>query len=166
VCHNQSTVDTPPRRHLLDHRVPPLLVAFAVALCMRAALFVAPQLHFGWTGRAFVGMALAISGGIVAAAGVVTFRRHQTTVNPFHPATASTLVETGIYRRTRNPMYVGVTLILLGYAAFLAHPMALLLVALFPAYIHIFQIAPEERALDGLFGEAYARYKERVPRWL
>lgn len=111
-------------------------------------------------------VALGLLGVVVAAAGVVAFRRHQTTVNPFQPAAASTLVEKGIYRRTRNPMYVGVTLALLGYAAFLSHPMALLLVVLFPAYIQVFQIAPEERALDRLFGEAYARYKERVPRWL
>lgn len=61
---------------------------------------------------------------------------------------------------------VGVTLVLLGYAAFLAHPLALLVVVVFPAYIQAFQIAPEERALDRLFGEAYARYKEGVPRWL
>lgn len=66
----------------------------------------------------------------------------------------------------RNPMYIGVTLVLLGYAAFLAHPLALLVVVVFPAYIQAFQIAPEERALDRLFGEAYARYKEGVPRWL
>jgi protein-S-isoprenylcysteine O-methyltransferase Ste14 len=166
VCHNQRNVETPPRRRFLDHRVPPLLVAFVVALGMRAAFFLTPQLQFGWAGSVFVAMALALSGVIVVAAGVVTFRRHQTTLNPFRPADASTLVEAGIYRRTRNPMYVGVTFILLGYAAFLAHPLALLLVALFPAHIQVFQIAPEERALDRLFGEAYARYKERVPRWL
>jgi len=133
---------------------------------MRAATLAGPGLRFDFGGSVILAAALALLGLAVAAAGVAAFRRHQTTVNPFQPATASTLVERGIYRRTRNPMYVGVTLALLGYAAFLSHPLALLLVALFPAYIQVFQIAPEERALDRIFGEAYARYKERVPRWL
>ncbi len=154
------------RRHFLDNRVPPLLVAVVVALCMRGALFVAPQFRVELPGRAFVAIALAILGAGVVSFGVITFRRHRTTVNPFQPDGASTLVESGIYGRTRNPMYTGVTVMLLGYAAFLAHPLSLLAVFLFPAYIQAFQIPPEERALDRLFGEAYARYKERVPRWL
>ena len=154
------------RRHFLDNRVPPLLVAIVVALCMRAALFVGPQFRVEWAARAFLAATLVAVGAGVVSSGVFAFRRHQTTVNPFEPARASTLVESGIYRRTRNPMYVGVTVVLLGYAAFLSHPLALLAVALFPAYIQAFQIPPEERALDRLFGEAYARYKERVPRWL
>ena len=154
------------RRRFLDHRVPPLLVAVVVALGMRAATFAGPGLRLDWRGSVPLAAALALLGLAVTAAGVVAFRRHQTTVNPFQPATASTLVDRGIYRRTRNPMYVGVTLALLAYAAFLSHPLALLLVVFFPAYIQAFQIAPEERALDRLFGEAYARYKERVPRWL
>ena len=154
------------RRHFLDNRVPPLVVALVVAFLMRAASLAGPRFRLGWSGSAFVAAALAAIGIAVAWAGVVTFRRHQTTVNPFQPANASTLVESGIYRRTRNPMYLGVTLVLLGYAAFLAHPFALLLLGLFPAYIRTFQIAPEERALDRLFGETDARYKERVPRWL
>ena len=63
-------------------------------------------------------------------------------------------------------MYVGVTFALLGYAVALAHPLAVLLVALFPLYIRRYQIAPEERALSRLFGDAYAAYRLRVPRWL
>ena len=131
------------RRHFLDNRVPPLLVAVVVALGMRTASLAVPGLRLDWRGSVFLAAALALPGLVVTAAGMVAFRRHQTTVNPFQPATASTLVERGIYRRTRNPMYVGVTLALLGYAAFLSHPLALLLAALFPAYIQACQIAPE-----------------------
>ena len=60
---------------------------------------------------------------------------------------------------------VGVAIALIGYAAFLSHPLALFAAFLFPVYIGRFQIAPEERALDQVFGEAYEAYKKRVPRW-
>lgn len=154
------------RTHFLDNRLPPLLVAVVVAACMRGAVALAPALSADWPGREFVAWAFVVAGALVVYAGVASFKRHQTTVNPFKPSTASRLVESGIYRKTRNPMYVGITVVLLGYAAFLAHPLALLLVALFPAFIRRFQIAPEERALDQLFGEDYLSYKKRVPRWL
>ena len=155
-----------PRTHFLDNRLPPLLVAVGVAVIMRGAPSLAPALHVSWPGRELLAWVLVIVGALVIFAGVATFARHKTTVNPFKPATASSLVDTGIYGRTRNPMYVGVALVLLGYAAFLSHPLSLIAALLFPAYIHRFQIAPEERALDSVFGEAYEAYKKRVPRWL
>lgn len=154
------------RAHFLDNRLPPLLVAIVVAAGMRGAVALAPALSADWPGREFVAWAFVVAGALVVYAGVASFTRHQTTVNPFKPETASRLVDSGIYRRTRNPMYLGVTLALLGYAVFLSHPLALLTLALFPAYIRRFQIAPEERALDQLFGEEYLTYKKRVPRWL
>lgn len=155
-----------PRTHFLDNRLPPLLVAVGVAVIMRGAPSLAPALHVSWPGRELLAWVLVIVGALVIFAGVATFARHKTTVNPFKPATASSLVDTGIYGRTRNPMYVGVALALLGYAALLSHPLSLIAALLFPAYIHRFQIAPEERALDSVFGEAYDAYKKRVPRWL
>lgn len=155
-----------PSPHFLENRVPPLIVALAVAAAMRASVALAPQFSVTWPGREILAWALAIAGLLVAFVGVAAFRSRETTVNPLQPATASRLVDTGIYRRTRNPMYVGVSVSLLGYAVFLSHPLALLASALFPAYIQRFQIAPEERALDRLFGDDYANYKKRVPRWL
>lgn len=154
------------RTHFLDNRLPPLLVALGVAAIMRGAVALAPALSFDWPGRDLVAWVLVVVGALVIFAGLAWFVRHKTTTNPFKPATASNLVDTGIYGRTRNPMYVGVTIALIGYAAFLSHPLALFSAFLFPAYIRRFQIAPEERALDQVFGEAYEAYKKRVPRWL
>ncbi len=154
------------RTHFLDNRLPPLLVALVVAAMMRGAVALAPALAIHWPGREIVAWVLVIVGAVVIFAGLASFARHKTTANPFKPATASSLVDTGIYGRTRNPMYVGVAIALIGYAAFLSHPVALFTAFLFPAYIGRFQIAPEERALDRVFGEAYEAYKRRVPRWL
>ncbi len=154
-----------PRTHFLDNRLPPLLVALGVAAIMRGAAALAPALFIHWPGREVVASVLAVVGALVIFAGVGSFTRHKTTVNPFNPGRASNLVDAGIYGRTRNPMYLGVAAALFGYAAFVSHPLALLAAGLFPAYIQRFQIGPEERALDRVFGEAYENYKKRVPRW-
>lgn len=155
-----------PRTHFLDNRLPPLLVAASVAAIMRGAFALTPALAPHWPGREIAAGGVGLAGVVVICLGLATFARHKTTANPFVPGAASSLVDTGIYRRTRNPMYVGMTLVLLGYAAFLSHPLSLIAAFLFPAYIHRFQIAPEERALASVFGEAYGAYKKRVPRWL
>jgi protein-S-isoprenylcysteine O-methyltransferase Ste14 len=111
-----------------------------------------------WT---FIALGLA-----VMAAGVLEFRRGRTTVNPMKPDTASTLVTTGIYRFTRNPMYVADVLILLAVVVFFSNPLGLAGVVLFVAWMNLLQIPAEERALEARFGEAYAAYKARVRRWV
>jgi protein-S-isoprenylcysteine O-methyltransferase Ste14 len=166
VWHNPGARMQTQRTHFLDNRLPPLLVSLVVAAMMRGTVPIAPALSLPWPGRELVALVLVIVGALVIVAGVASFTRHKTTVNPFKPATASSLVDSGIYGRTRNPMYLGVAMALFGYAAFLSHPLALFAAFLFPAYIGRFQIGPEERALDQVFGEAYEAYKKRVPRWL
>lgn len=98
--------------------------------------------------------------------GLLAFRAAHTTVNPLHPEKASALVSTGVYRITRNPMYVGMLCLLLAWAAFLAHPAALLGPLLFVLYITRFQIIPEERILQARFGEPYVEYMKQVRRWI
>ena len=76
------------------------------------------------------------------------------------------LVTSGVYRYTRNPMYLGMACLLLAWAVYLQNPLALLGVPLFMAYITQFQIKPEERMLVKLFGDAFIRYRQQVRRWL
>lgn len=99
-------------------------------------------------------------------AGVISFRRARTTVNPLKPETATALVTSGVYRYTRNPMYLGMLAILVAWAAFLASPAALLGPLGFWTYIQRFQIRPEEKMLTSLFGRAFTDYTSRVRRWL
>ena len=98
--------------------------------------------------------------------GVISFRLAQTTVDPVHPERASSVVTTGIYRWTRNPMYLGFWLLLLAYAVKLSQPLALLLLPVFIGYMNRFQIIPEEQALERLFGDDYRNYCQRVRRWI
>lgn len=125
-----------------------------------------PAAGFPLPARQSAALVLAALGVGVAAAGVVSFRRARTTVNPLQPATASSLVVSGIYRLTRNPMYLGALLVLVGWAVFLANAVAFLISPMFVFYLNRFQIAPEEKALASLFGPEFTAYCARVRRWI
>lgn len=153
-------------RHGLELRVPPVAV-WLVAVALMAALDrTLPALRFVVPARAIVAGVLLAAGLAVGLAGVAAFRAARTTVNPLEPARASSVVTTGIYRHTRNPMYVGLLLGLASWAAWLQSAAALAVLPAFVAYLNAYQIAPEERALRGSFGDAYVQYCGRVRRWL
>lgn len=150
----------------LETRVPPPVVMLLCAAVGYAACRL-------WPGSACRAPVPALLAGLTMALGVVlnllpkvSFRRAGTTVNPLRPSASSVLVTGGVYRRTRNPMYLGQALVLLGAMVYLQHLIALIVVPLFLAYITRLQILPEERALMARFPEAYAQYLRRVPRWL
>ena len=109
---------------------------------------------------------LLITGFGFAISGMVSFRAASTTVNPLQPDQASALVTSGVYRITRNPMYIGLATVLIGWSTFLAAPLGLVGVVGFMAYIQHFQIIPEEQALVRLFGAEFEAYQASVRRWL
>jgi len=138
-----------------------VLAAAMWAASRGAAVLAVPDvLRFGAT-AAIVALGIGFS-----AAGVLAFRRARTTIDPTRPGRASSLVNSGVYRITRNPMYVGLACVLVAWAVFLASPWALAGPIAFVLYIGRFQIAPEERALSELFGSEYAQYRAKVRRWL
>ena len=99
-------------------------------------------------------------------AGVREFRKAKTTVNPFRPRNAGSLVDSGIFRHTRNPMYLALLLALLGWGLYLDNLFVLVSTVLYVAYLNRFQIRPEERALEELFGGEFTAYRQRVRRWI
>lgn len=150
----------------LELKVPPPVVALLVGLLMWfASALVAPvEVAFGY--RAGVAAVLASVGVIVAVAGIISFLRARTTINPTKPGATSALVTRGVFRFSRNPMYLGLLLCLLAWAVYLSSWLALLFMPLFVVYLNRFQIEPEERAMLALFGPEYDSYKARVRRWL
>ena len=131
------------------------------------------MLGVAWTAPALTLPIPSVLAFPVAAVGVVLdaiallyFFRSRTTVNPLKPASASVLVTGGIYRVTRNPMYLGLATLLLAWAIYLGNFAALAGVPFFILYMNRFQIASEERALEARFGAEYAAYRRRVRRWL
>lgn len=117
-------------------------------------------------GAPMIAAGCATAGMAVGIAGIAAFREHGTTVHPMHPEKASTVVRSGVYRFTRNPMYLGLTLMLSGWAVYLGSLAAVLVVPLFVAYMTRFQIVPEERALQERFGADFLTYRDSVRRWL
>ncbi len=107
-----------------------------------------------------------VIGFAVSIAGVLSFRRAGTTVDPTRPQKASSLVSSGIYRYSRNPMYLGMLLVLIGWGVYLSNIPALLLVPVFVIWMNRFQIRPEQRALTELFGGEFELYRQSVRRWI
>lgn len=109
---------------------------------------------------------LAVAGLGIDLAALVLFLRARTTVNPLKPQNVSALVIGGLYRFSRNPMYVGQALLLAGWAMWMGNLAGLLAVPAFVAWIDRLQIAPEERALEAAFGDAFRDWASRVRRWI
>ena len=149
----------------LDARIPPPVVELAAALLMWALARETPGLDLSIPFRIPVAILFASVGIAIALSGVVAFRRSRTTVNPLRPSNASALVTSGIYRFTRNPMYLGMLVVLAGWAVALANAAAFLVLPFFVAYLTAFQIRPEERALEALFSE-FPAYRDSVRRWI
>ena len=150
----------------LELKIPPPVVAATMLAAMWLLSRTLPRFDALGQARVAVAIGLAVLGVAVAGAGAIEFKRARTTVDPRRPAEASSLVTSGVYRMTRNPMYLGLTLVLLGWAALLSSPATLAGPAAFIAYMSRFQIRPEERILLDKFGGEYREYMARVRRWL
>jgi len=150
----------------IELKVPPPAVALVVGLAMwwvsRYGVLEGVPPHW----RIGAALIVAAIGAAFDIAGIIAFARAKTTVNPMKPEKSVALVRSGVYRITRNPMYVGMAFILLAWAMYLASLWALVGPLAFAAYITRFQIKPEERVLAGRFGDEFAIYQARVRRWL
>lgn len=148
-------------------RIPPLFLLMLWAVYMRFLHWAdSDLLDFWFPGQRWIAVAFLLAGAGVAGAGLYAFRRSRTTVDPLHPERAAQLVTSGVYRYTRNPMYLGMALALLGWAVFRGSVLAFLPMVVFPIYLTHFQIVPEEEVLLSKFGDAFQRYQQQVRRWL
>jgi len=150
----------------LETRIPPPIVMIMTALAMWALSRVIPAVQAPDAVRYGIATVLLVFGGSVGGLAFSAFRRVGTTINPVDIDTASSLVTTGIYAFTRNPMYVALTTLLVTLAILLSGPWLLVGPLFFVLYTTRFQIVPEERAMQAKFGRAYGDYKARVRRWL
>lgn len=157
---------TPSTARILRLRIPPLAVAALAGGLGWLIPRIAPSLNFEFSTRAELAAAFGVLGILCSVLGVAAFRRARTTVNPLAPDAATALVISGIYRVTRNPMYLGFLLLLLAEIIWLANPAALLVAPAFVLYLNRFQIAPEEAALRSRFGAEFQSYTHRVRRWI
>jgi protein-S-isoprenylcysteine O-methyltransferase Ste14 len=152
--------------NVLELKVPPLVLVLVLAGAMWFAAMQLPSFAITLPWRHGLAVTISSVGILLILAGAYAFQKAKTTVNPTKPAAASSIVTSGVYRFSRNPMYIGFLLVLIGWATFLSHTLPFLLLPVYVAYMNRFQISPEERALSAKFGDEYKTYKQAVRRWL
>lgn len=150
----------------LELKVPPVAQVIITAAVMYGVSRVIPSLQFYFEGTNTLAIGLSVIGLGSGIMGVAQFKKAQTTVNPHTPEKSTNLVTSGIYQYTRNPMYLGLVLILLGWAFYLSHFLPFMLVPVFMVYMTRFQIQPEERMMTQKFGKAYQDYLIKARRWI
>jgi protein-S-isoprenylcysteine O-methyltransferase Ste14 len=152
--------------NFLENKVPPPALVILIGLVMYfASMFItseAPQPLLQWSAITV----LLGFGGYFGIQAIGLFKRSETTIDPVRIHRASSLVTTGVYQITRNPMYVGLTLILCAWGVWLWSLVQLIGPVFFIAFIQRFQILPEERVMEEKFGSEYLQYKTTVRRWL
>lgn len=151
---------------MLENKIPPLMLVVIFGLTMVAFSPLLPTVEINRSFSLLLSLALFSAGIFFAGSGVLEFMRKKTTVDPREPEKATTLVVSGVYHISRNPMYVGFALLLAALVTYLRSPVLSVGVLFFVVYMNRFQIEPEERVMANIFGEAYVRYKAKVRRWL
>ena len=150
--------------------IPPPVIGLLFAIAMWMLAKGAADLTEGYSiilpGQAWAAAVIAGAGLTIDLVSIAAFFRRKTTVNPLTPSKTNALVVDGFYRFSRNPMYLGILMILTGWGLWLGNILNLALLALFIWVINELQIKPEEKALREKFGAAYEAYCKRVRRWI
>ena len=152
--------------HRLETRIPAPFIAIAAGGMMKWYASTAPIAIDASPMLAEVGIRIAQLSAVIALLAFASFCIARTTINPLDPSRASALVTGGIFRITRNPMYLSLLLLLVAYAVRLGSWVEWIGPVLFVAYVTRFQIVPEERILAVKFGEQFLVYKSRTRRWI
>lgn len=150
----------------LELKIPPVAQVIVTAAAMYGVSKVLPTLKFSLDGSKALALGLTVIGLSSGIVGITQFKKAQTTPNPQALEKVSSLVTSGIYSYSRNPMYLGLVLMLLAWGLYLSHLLAFLLVPGFILYITRFQIQPEERMMSQKFGKSYQAYLSKVRRWI
>lgn len=146
--------------------VPPLLLCAVVGLLIWLVDFFVAGFAVFLPGQRVAALVLGGCGVAVGVAALGGFGAAGTTVNPVSPDKVSALVTGGIYRLSRNPMYLSMALGLFAWTLWLGNPLALPLPAFFVWYLTEFQIKPEEAALRAKFGDEFEAFRHRTRRWI
>ena len=144
---------------------PPIIMAVFGAIAWLIAKYLSAY-NLSIQGVFWFSLGLASVGFMVAALGIIEFLKAKTTINPHSPANTSLLVQDGIYRVTRNPMYIGLFLVLVAWQVYIFNFLSLICLPLFLVCVTWLQILPEERILQEKFGSEFSEYMTRVGRWI
>tara|TARA_B100002051_G_scaffold253711_1_gene267870 strand:- start:205 stop:660 length:456 start_codon:yes stop_codon:yes gene_type:complete len=145
-------------------KFPPPLVALAFGFLINYTKNIFPKIEI--KNEIIFGSFMIISGLIFIVSAIILFKKYQTTITPLNPSNATKLITVGIYKFSRNPMYLGLLLVLLGISIIINPIGGFFLIPLFILYLNLFQIIPEENAMVNLFKDEFLDYKKSVRRWI
>ena len=145
----------------LDTKIPPPIVTLLILVFINLFESKDYELNTEWISIIILSM-----GVFFIFSAVIQFIRRKTTVNPTKPHKTTSLVITGTFKFTRNPMYLGMLLIIISFALYKSSIISLILIPLFIFYINKFQIEPEELEMRKKFGKEYEDYCKKVDRWI
>ena len=145
-------------------KFPPPLVALTFGFLINYTKNIFPKIEI--KNEIIFGSFMIISGLIIILSAIILFKKYQTTISPLNPSNATKLITDGIYKFSRNPMYLGLLLVLLGISIILNPTGGFILIPLFILYLNLFQIIPEENAMVDLFKDEFLEYKKNVRRWI
>jgi protein-S-isoprenylcysteine O-methyltransferase Ste14 len=151
---------------MMDLKILPVLQVLIIALMMIVANYFHPNFTLNLPENLWISLFIFLIAIALAIFAVCSFRQHKTTVNPMKPESSTTVVNTGVYAFSRNPMYLAMLIALIALAYYIEHLSSIPLLIVFVIYMTKFQIIPEEKALSELFGQHYLDYKTQVRRWL
>jgi protein-S-isoprenylcysteine O-methyltransferase Ste14 len=145
--------------------IPPVQLIISGGLMLALSTYL-PQYHFNLPASLPIIIILILAASLIGILALVDFRKHNTTFHPHTPEKTRTVVDSGVFAYTRNPMYISLTLTLLAFGVYVQNTSSFVIIPLFIWYITKFQIIPEERMLDKLFPNDYQAYCQKVRRWL
>ena len=145
-------------------KFPPPLVALTFGFLINYTKNIFPKIEV--KNEFIFGSFMIISGLIIILSAIILFKKYQTTITPLNPSNATKLITDGIYKFSRNPMYLGLLLVLLGISIILNPTGGFILIPLFILYLNLYQIVPEENAMVDLFKNEFLEYKKNVRRWI
>ena len=148
----------------MKKRIPPPLIAMLCVLIIFLSRSIFPSFVFSY--KLQLGIFVSTIGFLLLIVSIKSFFDNKTTINPLNLKKSTYLVTSGVFRFSRNPMYLGMLLFLLGTAIILNIIGGLIISILFIFYMNFFQIIPEEKALQNLFGKNYRNYRKTVRRWI
>jgi protein-S-isoprenylcysteine O-methyltransferase Ste14 len=148
----------------METKIPPPVVTLIFGFAIYLSRKIFPEIEIQYA--SFFGMFLLLLGFFILISAVKLFRNDKTTVNPLSPEQATKLVTNGIFKLSRNPMYLGMAVILASVAVFFNIIGGIIFMALFCLYITKFQIIPEEKAMKELFAQDFERYMQATRRWI
>ena len=142
---------------------PPILALLMIAIIYFSSLIIEP---FTFSYQIVLGVFIVVIGLACAIPSFRLFAKHKTTISPFTPSETTALVTVGMYRYSRNPMYLGLVLLNIAATIFFGTWSGVIIVVAFIFLLNLLQIIPEEEALIDIFGEEYIDYKKKVRRWI